>query len=52
MDIRKRLTAEEEKDQLASASIESWADSGDVYTETKYLLYALDVEEQQCVFDI
>jgi len=47
LDIRKRLTAEEEKEQLASAATESWVDSNDDYTETKYLLFALDVEEQK-----
>ena len=47
LDIRKRLTAEEEKEQLTSAAAESWADSNDDYTETKYLLFALDLEEQK-----
>ena len=42
-DIRKRLTLQEEKDELASAAIEA----DDVFTETKYLLYGLDLEEQQ-----
>jgi hypothetical protein len=36
---------DEEKDELASAAI----DSTDSFTETKYLLYGLDLEEQQYV---
>ena len=36
---------EEEKSELASAAL----DSNDSFTETKYLLYGLDLEEQQCV---
>ena len=47
LDIRKRLTAEEEKEQLASTAAESWADSASDYTETKYLLFRLDFEEQK-----
>ena len=47
LDIRKRLTAEEEKEQLASTAAESWVDSADNYTKTKYLLFGLDLEEQQ-----
>lgn len=43
MEIRRRLTLEEEKDEIASATIDS---NGD-FTETKYLLYGLDLEEQQ-----
>ena len=46
MEIRKRLTMEEEKDELAATVL----DSSDAYTETKYLLYGLDLEEQQYVF--
>lgn len=37
---------EEEKDKLSAAAV----DSSDDYTETKYLLYGLDLEEQQYVF--
>lgn len=43
MEIRRRLTLEEEKDEIASATI----DSNDDFTETKYLLYGLDLKEQQ-----
>ena len=50
LDIQKQLTADEEKEQLASAAVESWADSGDDYSETKYLLYGLNLEEHQWVF--
>ena len=46
LEIRRRLTLEEEKDDLASAL----TDPKDDFTETKYLLYGLDLEEQQCVF--
>ena len=42
-EIRKRLTLEEEKDKLAFTLI----DSDSHFTETKYLLSALDLEEQQ-----
>ena len=47
MEIRRRLTAEEEKDELASSVV----DSTDDCTETGSLLYGLDLEEQQYVFD-
>ena len=43
IEIRRRLTSEEEKDELTSATI----DADDDFTETKYLLYGLDLEEQQ-----
>ena len=43
LEIRRRLTVEEEKDELTSTV----TDSGGEYTETKYLLYGLDLEEQQ-----
>ena len=43
MEIRRQLTVEEEKGELASAAL----DSSDSFTETKYLLYGLDLEEQQ-----
>jgi hypothetical protein len=42
LEIRKHLTLEEEKDSIASATIHS----SDDFTETKYLLYGLDLEEQ------
>ena len=45
-EIRKRLTLEEEQDELASASINISDDA----TETKYLLLGLDLEPIQCVF--
>ena len=45
MEIRRRLTVDEEKDEVTSAT----AVSGGDFTETKYLLYGLDLEEQQCV---
>jgi len=48
LEIRRRLTLEEEKDELTSAAI----DSSDNFTETKYLLYGLDLEEQQCVSSV
>ena len=47
MEIRKRLTAEEEMGELASSLV----DSTDDHTETSYLLCGLDLEEQQYVFD-
>jgi hypothetical protein len=43
LETRKRLTLEEEKDELNSAPI----DPSDDFTETKYLLYGLDLEDQQ-----
>lgn len=43
MEIRRRLTLDEEKDELASTMI----DADDDFTETKYLLYGLDLEDQQ-----
>jgi len=42
-DIRKHLTLEEEKDGLAFAII----DGDDAFTRTKYLLFALNLEDQQ-----
>lgn len=42
-EIRRRLTLEEEKDEVTSIAI----DSIDDFTQTKYLLYGLDLEEQQ-----
>ena len=42
-EIRKRLTLEEEKDKRSFTTVNS--DSH--FTETKYLLSALDLEEQQ-----
>jgi hypothetical protein len=45
-EIRRRLTLEEEKEELVSAEV----DSDDSFTETKYLLYGLDLERQQCAF--
>lgn len=41
---------EEEQDQLASTAVEFSVDPSNDYTETKYLLYGLDLEEQQYVF--
>ena len=46
-EIRRRLTLEEEKESFASAT-----DSSDESTETKYLLYGLDLEERQYVASI
>ena len=43
MEIRRCLTLDEEKDELASTMI----DADDDFTETKYLLYGLDLEDQQ-----
>lgn len=45
LEIRRLLTLEEEKDEAASTA----ADPVDGFTQTKYLLYGLDLEEQQCV---
>ena len=42
-EIRKRLTLEEEMDGLTSTTV----DFNSPFTETKYLLYALDLEEEQ-----
>lgn len=42
LEIRRRLTLEEEKEELVSTEV----DSNDNFTETKYLLYGLDLEEQ------
>jgi len=42
-EIRRRLTLEEEQDGLIPAEI----DSSDNFTETKYLLYGLDLEGQR-----
>ena len=46
LEIRRRLTLEEEKDEVTSVTINSIDD----FTQTKYLLYGLDLKEQQCVF--
>ena len=43
LEIRRRLTLEAEEDELASAVV----DLDDTFTETKYLLHGLDLEEQQ-----
>jgi hypothetical protein len=43
--IRRHLTLEEEKEMVTSTAV----DSDKEFTETKYLLYGLDVEEQQYV---
>jgi hypothetical protein len=43
MEIRRRLTLEEERDNVASATV----DPDDNFTETKYLLFGLDLEERQ-----
>jgi hypothetical protein len=43
MEIRNRLTLEEEEEEFASATV----DADDDFTETKYLLYGLDLEGQQ-----
>ena len=43
LDIHKHLSLEEEKDDVASTAIDSCGD----FTETKYLLYGLDLEEQR-----
>ena len=42
MEIRNRLTLEEEE-EFASATVDADGD----FTETKYLLYGLDLEGQQ-----
>ena len=42
-EIRQRLTLEQEEDELASTAV----DLDDTFTMTKYLLYGLDLEEQQ-----
>jgi hypothetical protein len=47
-EIRQHLSLEEEADEVASKKIDSTVD----FTETKYLLYGLDLEEQQYVFPI
>ena len=47
-EIRMRLTLEEESDGLTSTVIESVDD----FTETKYLLYGLDLEERQYVLSV
>ena len=44
-EIRKRLALEEEKEEVASAA----PNPGDDFTETKYLIYGLDLEERQLV---
>ena len=45
-EIRQNLTLEEEMEEITSSKI----DSTDSFTETKYLLYGLNLEEQQYVF--
>ena len=45
LEIRRRLAMEEEKDEVASGAI----DSIDGFTQTKYILYGLDLEERRCV---
>ena len=47
-EIRRRLTLEEERELLASTVV----DSDDYFTETKYLMYGLDLKEQQYVLSI
>lgn len=42
LEIRRHLTLEEERDELDSAAL----NSSDNFTETKYLLYGLDLEDQ------
>ena len=42
-EIRQHLSLEEEMEGIASTKI----DSTDSFTETKYLLYGLDLEERQ-----
>lgn len=42
-EIRRRLTLEEEQDALVSTIV----DPDDNFTETKYLLYGLDLEDQR-----
>jgi hypothetical protein len=51
-EIRKRLTLEEEKEEKEEkATVASSAiTSSDAFTKTKYLLYGLDLEEQQYVY--
>ena len=44
-EIRRHLTLEEERGVLAFTVV----DSSDEFTETKYLLYGLDLEERQYV---
>lgn len=44
-EIRRRLTAEGEEGELVSIVI----DPSDDFTETRYLLYGLDLEQQQYV---
>ncbi|KAF9777691.1 hypothetical protein BJ322DRAFT_1114826 [Thelephora terrestris] len=43
LEIRHRLTLEEEKDDTSSTAV----DPSDDFTETKYLLYGLDLEQRQ-----
>ena len=45
MEIRKRLASDEEKEEIASAI----PDPGGDFTETKYLIYGLDLEGRQSV---
>ena len=42
LEIRRRLTLEEEGEVASTAT-----DSSDKFTKTQYLLYGLDLEEQQ-----
>ena len=43
--IRRNLTLEEEKENITDTTI----DSGDEFTETKFMLHGLDLEGQQYV---
>jgi hypothetical protein len=43
--IRRQLTLEEEKEDITDTTI----DSGDEFTETKFMLHGLDLEGQQYV---
>lgn len=45
LEICRRLTLEEEKDEIVSTIV----NFSDNFTATKYILYGLDLEEQQCV---
>jgi len=45
-EIRRRLTLEEERDAAAASTT---TDTVDDFNQTKYLLYGLDLEEQQYV---
>ena len=45
LEIRKCLALEEEKEEIVSTI----PDPGDDFTEMKYLIYGLDLEERQLV---